>query len=506
MHVHTREPPSSNGRASRLLSASEHRALEPTVERDSPRPPTSPLHCRRVEGGVPWLVVPHSPPPPRSDAGGNTAPNGSSPTVPSPTRSSPPPRSSAARSVIIAAPRSAGSSTSSCAGRVSRIRRSRASSMRVGRRRVVRPDRPGRGDRDRPRHAASARLDLRDFERRDGEVVLNGDVVDHQLVDVDGVRVVRASDLYLARVAGVYRLVGVDVGFQTLLRRLGPTRWRHAADARACHRLGRDPAVRGRRARRRRRDRCGCTRRTRRCGGCGRRSSPTCSRSSGATSARSCWRSSTARPRPTRSRRWSPRSSARCCASPSTDRAAELLAEMEPDEAADALPRPGSPTRPTSCSRPCRPSARSRLRALLLYREGSAGGLMTTNLVLVRPEQTVGEVRRILRAEAEHQADVDAVIIIDDDGSGPARPRAVRAARRVERRLGDRRRRPAGAGDGRLPTRRSTTSSSSSWTPAARRCSSWTTTDARSAASSATTWSTRSVPERGRVRFPRLFG
>src|SRR6478752_9499730 len=98
--------------------------------------------------------------------------------------------------------------------------------MRVGRRRVFVPldhiDEIG-SDRVALR---SVRLDLRDFERREGEVVLNGDVVDHQLVDVDGVRVVRASDLYLAHVAGVYRLVGVDVGFQTLLRRLGPTRWR----------------------------------------------------------------------------------------------------------------------------------------------------------------------------------------------------------------------------------------------------------------------------------------
>src|SRR3989442_460356 len=43
-----------------------------------------------------------------------------------------------------------------------------------------------------------ARLDLRDFERREGEVTLVRDVVDHQLVDVDGVKVVRAADLYLA--------------------------------------------------------------------------------------------------------------------------------------------------------------------------------------------------------------------------------------------------------------------------------------------------------------------
>ena len=98
--------------------------------------------------------------------------------------------------------------------------------MRVGRRRAfvpihqiteIAPDRV---------ELESTRLDLRDFVRREGEVVLNGDVVDHQLVDVDGVRVVRAADLYLAKVSGVHRLVGVDVGFQTLLRRLGPARWR----------------------------------------------------------------------------------------------------------------------------------------------------------------------------------------------------------------------------------------------------------------------------------------
>ena len=41
---------------------------------------------------------------------------------------------------------------------------------------------------------------------------------------------------------------------------------------------------------------------------------------------------------------------------------------------------------------------------------------MTTNLILVRADQTVAEVRRILRAEAEHQADVDAVIVVDDEG------------------------------------------------------------------------------------------
>lgn len=72
----------------------------------------------------------------------------------------------------------------------------------------------------------SARLDLADFTRREGEVLLLGDVVDHQLVDVDGVRVIRAADLYIALLGGSWRLVGVDVSPATLLRRLGPARWR----------------------------------------------------------------------------------------------------------------------------------------------------------------------------------------------------------------------------------------------------------------------------------------
>jgi hypothetical protein len=72
----------------------------------------------------------------------------------------------------------------------------------------------------------TARLDLTDFEPRPGEVTLNDQVLDHQLVDVDGVQVIRAADLYLAPVHGRFSLVGVDVSTQSLLRRLGPARWR----------------------------------------------------------------------------------------------------------------------------------------------------------------------------------------------------------------------------------------------------------------------------------------
>ena len=72
----------------------------------------------------------------------------------------------------------------------------------------------------------SSRLDLRDVVRRSGEVLLARDVLDHQLVDVEGVQVIRAADLYLAEVLGRIRLVGADVSTATLFRRLGPRRWR----------------------------------------------------------------------------------------------------------------------------------------------------------------------------------------------------------------------------------------------------------------------------------------
>jgi CBS domain-containing protein len=69
---------------------------------------------------------------------------------------------------------------------------------------------------------AQSRFDLVDVQRRSGEIMLVADVIDHQLVDVAGVRVVRASDLYLAKTAGAWHLVGVDVSWGSFLRRALP--------------------------------------------------------------------------------------------------------------------------------------------------------------------------------------------------------------------------------------------------------------------------------------------
>jgi CBS domain-containing protein len=56
----------------------------------------------------------------------------------------------------------------------------------------------------------SARVDLRRFERRDGEVLLRADILGHRLIDIPGARLVRAYDLELARTADGWVLSGVD--------------------------------------------------------------------------------------------------------------------------------------------------------------------------------------------------------------------------------------------------------------------------------------------------------
>jgi MgtE intracellular N domain/CBS domain len=56
----------------------------------------------------------------------------------------------------------------------------------------------------------SARLDLRRFERRDGEVLLRADVLGHRLLDVQRAHLVRAADLQLAQREGAWVLSGVD--------------------------------------------------------------------------------------------------------------------------------------------------------------------------------------------------------------------------------------------------------------------------------------------------------
>ncbi|HZS93544.1 MAG TPA: CBS domain-containing protein [Chloroflexota bacterium] len=66
----------------------------------------------------------------------------------------------------------------------------------------------------------SATVNLRRFKRRQGEVLLARDILDKQLIDIDGRRVIRANDIQLYAADGAVRVTAVDVSGEALARRL----------------------------------------------------------------------------------------------------------------------------------------------------------------------------------------------------------------------------------------------------------------------------------------------
>ena len=60
------------------------------------------------------------------------------------------------------------------------------------------------------------------FERRDGEFLGYGELLDRQVVDAQGARVLRVNDVMFAPIKRRVSLVGIDVSVRGLLRRLAP--------------------------------------------------------------------------------------------------------------------------------------------------------------------------------------------------------------------------------------------------------------------------------------------
>ena len=74
--------------------------------------------------------------------------------------------------------------------------------------------------------AAGARLrvrtiDIGKFRQRPDEILLKGDLLDKQIVDIEGRKVIRVNDVSLDEIEGSLHVVAVDVGAAGLLRRLG---------------------------------------------------------------------------------------------------------------------------------------------------------------------------------------------------------------------------------------------------------------------------------------------
>jgi CBS domain-containing protein/sporulation protein YlmC with PRC-barrel domain len=257
----------------------------------------------------------------------------------------------------------------------------------------------------------SARLDLREFSERPGEVRLASDVLDHQVVDIEGVRVVRPSDLYLTVVEGRLRLVGMDTGFAALTRRLGPARLRsrprpeRVVDWSDVQAFGTGAGRSGvqlaaSRAELRRLHPAEIADLLEDLGRAERQELLGLVSPERAADALEEMR---------------PDELEELLTETDPDEAAALLARMESDEAADALRDLDDDRRDDLLAR-LPEQARTAVGPLLARDEHSAGGLMTTTLIRVTPEQTVTQVRDLLAAEVVHIADLDSVVVVDEDG------------------------------------------------------------------------------------------
>jgi CBS domain-containing protein/sporulation protein YlmC with PRC-barrel domain len=72
----------------------------------------------------------------------------------------------------------------------------------------------------------TTKLDLGQFERRPGEVLLRGDVLDRSLINVETARLVTAHEVELVCEDGRWRVAGVDASLRPRLWRLLPRRFR----------------------------------------------------------------------------------------------------------------------------------------------------------------------------------------------------------------------------------------------------------------------------------------
>jgi CBS domain-containing protein/sporulation protein YlmC with PRC-barrel domain len=259
----------------------------------------------------------------------------------------------------------------------------------------------------------TARLDLREFQRREGEVLLARDILDHQLVDTDEIQVIRAADLYLAQVGDQVHLVGVDVSLQTLLRRLGPRRYRwhptpdRVIDWAAIESFGEDsakePAAMKLRAPHSALHRLRPAELADVLEGLGRSGRKELLDSLDHDLAADALEE------------MEPDELTALLREVEPAQAAELLSRMEPDEAVDALRELSRNEQSLLMSR-MPAEVRRELVRLLGYPGDEAGGIMTSVLACAQPEETVAQVSQRLADQARHRTEIDSVAVLDADG------------------------------------------------------------------------------------------
>ena len=96
-------------------------------------------------------------------------------------------------------------------------------------------------------------------------------------------------------------------------------------------------------------------------------------------------------------------------------RAADILEEMDPDDAADILQDTRAETQEAMLQE-MEPEEREDVRELLAYDEDTAGGLMTNDYLEIRQEMSAEQVIEVLRREVPDTETIYYLYVTDDDG------------------------------------------------------------------------------------------
>ncbi len=255
----------------------------------------------------------------------------------------------------------------------------------------------------------SGAVDVGRFQRREGELLLVKDVLDRQVIDVRGTRVVRVNDLYVARVAEGYRVVALDTGGRAILRRLVPAGMRPRFSGRALtdwreveYLMSDTPSARlkaGHLQLRKLRPQQLA------------RIVSGLSKQEGAEVLASLEEEHAA----DTLEELSTAHQAQLLSAMSVEQAADLIEEMEPDEAADVLAKVPGPRQQELLEEMDAPESEA-VRRLLEYDEDSAGGIMTTNVLTIGPERPVAEALAVYRTQEDAPDFAYYFFVVDEGG------------------------------------------------------------------------------------------
>ncbi|MDQ3906942.1 MAG: CBS domain-containing protein [Acidobacteriota bacterium] len=248
------------------------------------------------------------------------------------------------------------------------------------------------------------------FARREGEVLLARDVLDKQLIDVDGKRVVRVNDVQLIKIGGDWRVTGADVSLQGLWRRLAPAgffgsqRPVEVIDWADVGYLATDAATVQLKSSRTKLSRLHPVEIA--------RLAESLSFQQGAEVVASLDDETAAETL----EEMHEEHQARIIGDMDEERAADILEHMSPDEAADVLGDLPEEVATDLLSR-METDEQAEVAELLPYEDDTAGGLMTTEFVTLPKGLTVGEALARLREMAETPNMIYYLYIVESEGS-----------------------------------------------------------------------------------------